>query len=140
MVELLGSSYSDPYTSNNASFTHIWSNDGTYIPEKYYYPDPSNLNHLIYCDISGICKEFNWFVDMKTDLSKDFHTYSLEWTSTDLIWSVDNIERFRALSNIPKVPQFIICNIGSAQYNHVFTSSEVPMEMVIKSVSVYQNS
>jgi len=139
MVELLGSSYSDPYSSSNyGSFTHIWQNDGSYLPEKYYYPDPNNTNHQIYCDISGVCKEYYWFQNINVDLSLDFHTYSIKWTQDELIWYIDNIERFRALSHIPQKEQHLVLNIGAASYTHIFTPSEIPQEMVIKDVSVYQ--
>jgi beta-glucanase (GH16 family) len=140
MVELIGKSYSDPYTSSAyGSFTHLWSNDGMYQPEKYYYPNPSNPNHQIYCDAGGICKEFNWFVNMGFDLSAGFHTYSIKWSPTELIWYIDKREVFRALTKIPQKEQHLVLNIASAENTYIFKPSEIPQEMVIKSISIYQN-
>ena len=36
----------------------------------------------------------------------EFYIYKLEWTSEELIWSVNNLEVFRTRTGVPSVPLF----------------------------------
>ncbi len=40
----------------------------------------------------------------------DFYIYSLEWTPTELIWSVNNVEVFRVNKNVPNKSMFLSLN------------------------------
>ena len=46
------------------------------------------------------------------DLSADFHTYTLDWSSTRLTWYLDGKQVFTTTQNIPHVPMFIIANLA----------------------------
>jgi beta-glucanase (GH16 family) len=111
IVELMGSE------SNEAWFTHHWvGEDGN---------DKSE----------GISKKF------RVDLSKDFHEYSVEWTKDKLTWFIDRIPYYSTTNQIPQVELFLICNIqsdGNPPFTHLYTEDEVPQEMTIKKIEIYQ--
>lgn len=128
--------------STTVSFTHIWGNDGTYDPEKFYYPDDKNLNHLIYCDIEGLCKEYNWFFKGKEDFSLDFHDYAVDWRPDKITWYIDGFPVWTATANIPNEPIFLVCGIQAGgvegPFNHLFTPEESGAEGIIKLIEVWQ--
>jgi len=46
------------------------------------------------------------------DFSADFHTFTLDWTPTALVWSVDGVERHRTSENVPQEPMYVIANLA----------------------------
>jgi len=75
------------------------------------------------------------------DLSEGLHQFAVEWTQGKLTWFIDRKKYYETTKNIPDVGLFLICNIqagGDPAFSHVFETSEVPAEMIIKSIEVYQ--
>lgn len=48
----------------------------------------------------------------KLDLSKDFHVYAVEWTTTDLKFYLDNVLVYELHENIPSFPMHLILSMG----------------------------
>lgn len=46
------------------------------------------------------------------DYSNGFHIFAVEWTETDIIWSIDGIERHRESTNIPHEPLYLLANLA----------------------------
>jgi len=71
---------------NTLYLTHHWIVDGFdhYVQEKYIGPD----------------------------FSADYHTLSVAWTTRKIKWSIDGIERFRSVSNIPNVPLLVLFQLS----------------------------
>lgn len=75
------------------------------------------------------------------DFSKDFHTYSIEWTPDSITWLIDDIERFKTNINIPKEKMYLYLNTavggdwpGSPDHTTVFpVSYEIDYVRVFKS-------
>ena len=65
-------------------------------------------------------------------LDKDFHTYSLKWTPSEISWYVDNIQYYKTTNNISKVKMLLICGIqagsqtpDSGAYTYIFNDKEI---------------
>jgi beta-glucanase (GH16 family) len=64
------------------------------------------------------------------DFSKDFHTFSIEWTPDSITWLIDDIERFTINRNIPSEKMYLYLNTavggnwpGSPDQTTVFPAS-----------------
>lgn len=44
------------------------------------------------------------------DFSKDFHTYSIEWTPDSITWFIDGVERFKSTKYIPSEKMYLYLN------------------------------
>jgi beta-glucanase (GH16 family) len=115
IIELIG------FDSTSIRFTHHWLRE-----DSQHKSEGCTLNSRV-------------------DYSKEFHNYAVEWTPNRLAWFIDGIEYYSTTNYIPNVPLFLICNIqagadyeGWAAFTHVFTKDEVPAEMIIKEIKVYQ--
>ena len=71
------------------------------------------------------------------DLSLDFHRYGIEWTPTRLTWYLDGVAKYSTQNQIPQVPLFLICNMQSREYTHVYTPGEVPAKAVIQKIEIW---
>jgi len=115
IVELMG------FDSKAATFTHHW------------------------LGADGNDKSEGKGVNLPIDLSQGFHNYSVEWTPDRLTWYLDGKKQYETTSNIPQVPLFLVCGIqagpagkGQPAFTHLYTASEVPAEMVVKKIEIFQ--
>jgi beta-glucanase (GH16 family) len=46
------------------------------------------------------------------DFSSGFHTFGLEWTSKQLTWYIDGVQRLQLTSHIPDKPMYMIVNLA----------------------------
>ncbi|MEZ4863303.1 MAG: glycoside hydrolase family 16 protein [Caldilineaceae bacterium] len=46
------------------------------------------------------------------DFSEDFHIFGLEWSPTEIIWSIDYVERYRTTRGVPHEPMFLLANLA----------------------------
>ena len=75
------------------------------------------------------------------DLSRDFHVYAIEWTPTELIWYLDNVEVFRTNSGIPQERMYLIVNLSIGRgpgYGQPDQTTPLPNSMDIDYIRVYQ--
>ena len=78
------------------------------------------------------------------DVSTAFHIYGVEWTSTEMIFSVDGVEHYRYnpttknSSTWPFENQFIILNVAIGSTYHTVDPNFVSSTMEIDYVRVYQ--
>ncbi len=74
------------------------------------------------------------------DFSAGFHTFSLKWTPTKLVWYVDGVARYQTTENIPHVPMYVIANlaVGGDWPGMPDQSTVFPGKMQIKWIRVYQ--
>ena len=52
------------------------------------------------------------FFNLNVDLSKDFHTYALNWTPNKLEFYLDNVLIFETTDYVPQVPLYVL--VGNA--------------------------
>ncbi len=73
------------------------------------------------------------------DLSADFHTYALDWTSTRLTWYLDGNELYTTTQNIPHEPMFMIANlaVGGTWGGYPDSTTVFPGIMQIQYVRAY---
>ena len=73
------------------------------------------------------------------DLTKNFHTYALDWTPKGLKWYVDGIERHQFLMSPPDFPMYVILNlaIGGSFDGDPDQTTPFPSEMIIDYVRIY---
>jgi beta-glucanase (GH16 family) len=74
------------------------------------------------------------------DLSDGFHTFGLEWNSTNLIWYVDGVERYRVSANIPSKAMYLVValEIGGSGYGPADASTPPMASFDIDYIRVYQ--
>jgi beta-glucanase (GH16 family) len=71
-----------------------------------------------------------------TDFSTGWHTFSVLWTPSQLVWYVDGREVLLADQNIPHQPMYLIANV--AEYTKPDTAAQCNGELLLKSVSLWQ--
>jgi beta-glucanase (GH16 family) len=74
------------------------------------------------------------------DFSSDFHTFSLLWNPTVLIWYVDGVEQYRTTDGIPNIPMFLLANfaVGGNWPGNPDTTTPFPSSMEIDYIRVYK--
>ncbi len=74
------------------------------------------------------------------DFSKGYHTFSLQWTPTKLVWYVDGVARYSTTANIPHVPMYVIANlaIGGDWPGMPDANTKFPQSMDVDWIRVYQ--
>ncbi|WP_409295893.1 family 16 glycosylhydrolase [Peribacillus sp. SCS-26] len=78
----------------------------------------------------------------ENDFTKDFHTYSLEWTPEELVWAIDGIERFRIKGDIPREKMYLYANtaVGGNWPGKPDGSTIFPVSYLIDYIRVYQRT
>ncbi len=76
------------------------------------------------------------------DYSKDFHTFTLEWTENSLRWFIDGKQRYISKWNIPDHPFFIILNsaVGGDLPGDPDDTTVFPQYHLIDYVRVYERT
>lgn len=46
------------------------------------------------------------------NFSEGFHVFAMDWSPTEIVWSVDGTERFRSTVGIPNEPMFLLLNMA----------------------------
>ena len=74
------------------------------------------------------------------DFSKDFHTFSIEWTPDSIVWLIDGIERFRSSEFIPSENMYLYLNtaIGGNWPGSPDNSTVFPVYYEIDYVRVFK--
>jgi len=76
------------------------------------------------------------------DLSKEFHTYAMEWTPERIVWYVDGIARFETTEHIPSEHMYVVANLavgGPRSWGGAPNDETVfPAQMQIDYIRVYQ--
>jgi hypothetical protein len=97
--------------------------------------------HLDICRTSGGKVWFDYFTSKgsvsKTSLgakySNDYYIYTLEWTSSSLVWKINGVEVFSQTSDIPQEPMYILFAGGLDKPVNSATSMEIDWIRVYKS-------
>lgn len=74
------------------------------------------------------------------DFSADFHVFGAKWTSSDITWYVDGVQRFNSTSGIPSQPFFMMLNlaVGGNWPGSPDSSTYFPSEMQVDYVRAWQ--
>jgi beta-glucanase (GH16 family) len=67
-------------------------------------------------------------------LSASWHTYSLEWTKTELSWYVDGAQVFSTTTGVPNQAMYLIMNLADTSTS----ADSCNGTMSVKSVKVWQ--
>ncbi|MFC4409953.1 family 16 glycosylhydrolase [Chungangia koreensis] len=75
------------------------------------------------------------------DYSKDFHTFSIEWTSGSITWFIDGIARYSTDAYVPRENMYLYLNtaIGGNWPGSPDQTTEFPAVFEIDYVRVYKN-
>ncbi len=76
------------------------------------------------------------------DLSKDFHTFTLEWREDKLIWFIDGKERFRSTQGVPHQPMYLIASlaVGGTEAKWPDSSTPFPAAFEIDYIRVWRQA
>ncbi|WP_285889729.1 glycoside hydrolase family 16 protein [Neobacillus niacini] len=76
------------------------------------------------------------------DFSKDFHTFSIEWTPDSITWLIDDIERFTINRNIPSEKMYLYLNtaVGGNWPGSPDQTTFFPVSFEIDYVRVYKGN
>jgi len=77
------------------------------------------------------------------DFSQDFHLFALEWNKDNLIWFVDDVERFRLTHYVPQEPMYILANLavgGPDSVGYPDKTTPFPSYFEIDYIRVYQKT
>ncbi|MFA9558160.1 family 16 glycosylhydrolase [Evansella sp. AB-rgal1] len=74
------------------------------------------------------------------DYSQNFHTYSVEWSPTEVVWYIDDIERFRTSAFVPNVDMYLYVNtaIGGDWPGRPDNTTIFPQLFEVEYVRVYE--
>ncbi|WP_434399767.1 glycoside hydrolase family 16 protein [Planococcus sp. 11815] len=122
----------------------LWTENGDQFPEidivEILGQEPGRAWSTIHYDIRGIYAKQSGFVDLP-DLTKDFHTYGIEWYSDSITFLVDGAP----VSTIPKYFEdqdmylFIYTVVGGDWVGEPDSTTEFPKEMLVDWVRYYKN-
>lgn len=75
-----------------------------------------------------------------TDLTTAFHTYAVDWSKSQIKWSVDGITQFSTTEGIPSEPMFMLANfaVGGNWPGFPDASTQFPGIMQIDYIRVFQ--
>ncbi|MFC3069748.1 family 16 glycosylhydrolase [Phenylobacterium soli] len=72
------------------------------------------------------------------DTADGFHTYGVLWTSSDLVWYVDNVEVFHAATPADmNKPMYMIANLALGGWGGSIDNAAMPAEMKIDYIRAY---
>jgi beta-glucanase (GH16 family) len=76
------------------------------------------------------------------DFSKEFHTFAVEWSSSEIIWYVDGEERHRTSQGVSSEPLFLVANlaIGGQWPGDPDASTPSPSYLEIDYIRVYERT
>ena len=133
--------------SGQGIFPAFWmmpDKENTWLPEIDIMEMVGHLPNEVWMvshwlDTNGTLKsDYNTFIG--DDFSKDFHTFSIEWTPESITWLIDGIERFQSSKSIPSEPMYVYLNtaIGGNWPGSPDNSTVFPVIYEIDYVRVFQ--
>jgi beta-glucanase (GH16 family) len=105
----------------------IPGDDGRQVYMTYHWQDAYGVKRQEYGVFDG------------PDFSDAFHTFSVEWSPSSLIWFVDGVERFRSYQDVPPVPMYILVNlaVGGEWGGDPDAATQFPAVLEVDYVRVY---
>lgn len=120
------------------------------LPAQPDYPTEIDIFEMLGGDPSTIYMSNHWrdagqhhqkqiISYQGVDFSEDFHTFSLHWDPTVLIWYVDGVERYRTTEGIPNAPMYLLANfaVGGQWPGNPDSTTSFPASMEIDYIHVY---
>jgi beta-glucanase (GH16 family) len=121
------------------------------LPIEPDYPTEIDIMEMLGKDPDTVFMSHHWrAADQKheidtefyqgPDFSSEFHTFSLLWNRTGLIWYVDGVERYHTTEGIPDKPMFLLANlaVGGKWPGNPDQTTTFPSSMEIDYIQVYQ--
>jgi len=95
---------------------------------------------LHYYSFDGVKQTSSGTWESSVDLSKDFHTYALEWEPDSIRWYIDEQMYHSSVEGIPHTPHYLILNtaIGGSWPGNPDSTTTFPQFHDIDYVRVYQ--
>jgi beta-glucanase (GH16 family) len=74
------------------------------------------------------------------DLSRGFHTISIDWDENRIAWTIDGKETFQSISGVPHQPMYLVMSlaVGGLTAKYPDASAAFPVEFDIDYIHVYQ--
>lgn len=75
------------------------------------------------------------------DFADDFHTFAVDWSPGQIIWYIDDVERFRSTQNVPAEPMYLLANlaVGGEWPGNPDETTPFPGYFDIDYIRVYQH-
>jgi beta-glucanase (GH16 family) len=89
-------------------------------------------------DSDGIHKQLGRRLKSRQDLSKEFHTYGVEWTKDKMVWYFDGYPIYQQTGNSPNIPMHVVINTAIAHDATIQQVYQSPAKFVIKNLTVYK--
>jgi beta-glucanase (GH16 family) len=76
------------------------------------------------------------------NLAKDFHLYGLEWTPAYISWKLDDVEKFRVTTGIPRDTMYPILGVSTGSWGAgpVKSNTPFPTNVYVDYIRIYQKS
>ncbi len=74
------------------------------------------------------------------DLTSEFHTYTIDWDETRIVWLIDGKERFRSTTGIPNQPMYLAMSlaVGGETAKWPDSTTPFPASFDIDYVRIYK--
>ena len=81
-------------------------------------------------------------VHVGPDFNADFHTFAVDWSPGQIVWYIDDVERFRTTENVPDEPMYLLANlaVGGDWPGNPDETTSFPGYYEIDYIRVYQHS
>ena len=123
------------------------------LPTQPDYPTEIDIFEMLGKDTSTIYMSNHWkdaagrqqkdnIPYQGPDFSTKFHTFSLFWNSSELIWLVDGVEQYRTTEGVPATPMFLLVNlaVGGSWPGKPDKTTPFPSSMEVDSIQVYKST
>ncbi len=120
------------------------------LPERPDYPTEIDIFEMLGKDTSTIYMSNHWKDNEERrqqvivpyqgpDFSTKFHTFSLLWSPSELIWFVDGVEQYRTTDGVPATPMFLLVNlaVGGNWPGNPDKTTPFPSSMEVDYLHVY---
>lgn len=101
----------------------------------------SQADTVIFTNHWGTAKNrsYNTSKYVGTDLSADFHVYSVEWDQKEIRWFLDGIQRASSTNGLPDIPMIVRISlpVGPDWEGNPDNTSVFPQELLVDWIRVY---
>lgn len=121
----------------------LWTNNGKEFPEidivEILGQEPGKAWSTIHYDAKGIYAKSYGYADLR-DLTKDFHTYGVEWHSDSITFFVDDAPVYTTTAYFPEQEMYLFINtgVGGDWVGEPDGATGFPKELLVDWVKYYQ--
>lgn len=121
----------------------LWTNSGNEFPEidivEILGQEPGQAWLTLHYDIQGIYAKTSQVVEMP-DLTKDFHTYGVEWHADSITFLIDEAPIYTAVKHFSDEDMYLFINtaVGGNWVGEPDSSTDFPKELLVDWIKYYK--